>query len=68
MGHLYIADPLMHALTTETRTKAALTKFDSSLIDFGVSPIPEQWKVDNSCLSEPVCFLYMSGMLEWPKA
>ena len=42
MGNLWAADPVMPALPPKTEEKPK--KFDSRLLDFGDSPIPEQWK------------------------
>ncbi|KAJ8375794.1 hypothetical protein SKAU_G00063740 [Synaphobranchus kaupii] len=46
MGHLCSADPVMSALwpKTELETEVTSPEFDPRLINFGDSPIPEQWK------------------------
>ena len=46
MGHLCSVDPVMPALKTKTEAETEVTsqEFDPRLIEFGDSPIPEQWK------------------------
>ncbi|KAJ8385585.1 hypothetical protein AAFF_G00184470 [Aldrovandia affinis] len=46
MGHLCSVDPGMPALKTKTESETERTsqEFDPRLIEFGDSPIPEQWK------------------------
>lgn len=46
MGNICLADSVMPALPHETKstTKETPRKLDPRLIDFGDSPVPEQWK------------------------